>query len=66
MPELPLLSQYLINKKFDRIINDLKRAGVRIDHENRIVGLTYFQSANNLNTLQVVFLDANIPIMVSE
>ena len=44
----------------------MKGAGVRIDHEDRIAGITYCQSANDLNTLQVVFMDANIPIIVSE
>ena len=65
MPELPLASQYLTDTKFARIINDMKGAGVRIDHENRIEGITYFQSGDDLNTLQVVFMDANIPIIVS-
>ena len=66
MPELPLASQYLTDTKFGRIINHMKEAGVRIDHENRIEGITYFQSGDDLNTLQVVFMDANIPIIVSE
>ena len=66
MPELPLASQYLTNTKFDRIIKHMKRAGVGIDHENRIAGIAYCQSADDLNTLQVVFMDANIPIIVSE
>ena len=39
---------------------------MKIDHENRIAGLTYFQSGKNLNMMQVVFLDANIPTIVSE
>ena len=66
MPELPLASQYLTNTKFDRIIKHMKRAGVGIDHENKIAGITYFQSANDLNMLQVVFMDANIPTIVTK
>ena len=41
-------------------------AEVRIDHEDRIAGITYFQSANDLNMLQVVFMDANIPTIVKK
>ena len=66
MPELPLLSQYLTYQEFDGIINDMKQAGVRIDHKNRIEGITYFQSGDDMNTLQVVFMDTNIPPIVSE
>ena len=66
MPELQLATQYLTNKYFVKVINHLKWAGVKIDHENRIAGVTYFQSGKNLNMMQLVFLDANIPIIVSE
>ena len=66
MPELPLASQYLTNTKFDRIINHMKWSGVRIDHEDRIAGITYCQSANDLNMLLVVFMDANIPTIVTK
>ena len=66
MPELPLASQYLTNTKFDRIINHMMWSGVRIDHEDRIAGITYFQSGDNLNTLQVVIMDANIPTIVTK
>ena len=66
MPKLHLASQYLTSKYLKYIINDLRQNGVHIDRENRIKGVTYFQSEEESKVLQVVFLDLGIPKIVTK
>ena len=64
MPKLHVTSNLLTRKYFKTVKNEFKRVGVKMSG-NKVKGLLFFVSARQLNTLQVIFLDASILSIVS-
>ena len=64
MPRLHVISNFLTRKYFKAVKNEFKRVGVKMSG-NKIKGLLFFVSARQLNTLQIIFLDARIALIVS-
>ena len=65
MTKLSKLSKYLTTHHFEDILADMKSKGVKLDNKNKITGLRFFNSADDANISQVIFLDRNIQLTVS-
>ena len=66
MPRLSVASQYLTDNFFENIISDFKKAGIKVEEENRIEGILFFKTVDQQNVLQVIFLDNNIQQIVTK